>query len=178
MRRLLSFAVVLFIVITIYIIATFKSSREGFVVNPLDPTGENAAKDTVKMPPPPGTGPTPTQLPVSQGVGIANAVPSTPSAAQRDVTGVLPSELPGGLPTAPYQAIARNSPYPYQDPSLVKTTRARILEVLERVKGFLAFQAPEIEESQDPRTQLPLMTARSATAEPGHPARYYGSTNE
>jgi hypothetical protein len=43
----------------------------------------------------------------------------------------------------------------------VKTTRSRILEVLERLKGFLAFQAPEIEERSDPSIQLPLMTARS-----------------
>lgn len=167
MFRLLSFGTVLFIVLLVYIIATYKSTKEGFVVNPLDPTGEKAAQDAVKMPPPPGTGPKPTQLPVSQGVdvrevtGTANAVPSTLSAAQREVTGVLPSELPGGLPTAPYQAIARNAPYPYQDPSLIKTTRSRILEVLERVKGFLAFQAPEIEERSDPSIQLPLMTARS-----------------
>ena len=71
-----------------------------------------------------------------------------------------PSNFPGPLPTAPYQQVFRNSPTVYQEPSLVRTTRPRILELLERVKGFLAFQAQEIEDRSDPAIQLPLQTAR------------------
>jgi len=71
------------------------------------------------------------------------------------------SDLPGPLPTAPYQQIGANLPSPYQDPSLIKTTRQRILNTLELVKGFLAFQATEIEDRSDPTIQLPLNTARS-----------------
>jgi ABC-type multidrug transport system fused ATPase/permease subunit len=71
------------------------------------------------------------------------------------------SDLPGPLPTAPYQQIGSNLPSPYQDPSLIKTTRQRILNVLELLKGFLAFQATEIEDRSDPTIQLPLNTARS-----------------
>jgi hypothetical protein len=72
----------------------------------------------------------------------------------------MASSLPGGLPTAPYQQIGRNLPTPYADPSLVKTTRQRILNVLESLKGFLAFQATEIEDRSDPSIQLPLQMAR------------------
>ena len=152
----ISFGAVLTIVVVVYIVMTYreygagaqaqaqaKAKAEGFVVNPLDPTGERAKEFALKVPALAG-GPKPTSLPVS-----------------REVTGVQPSELPGPLPVAPYQAIAKNSPYPYQDPSLVKTNRARILEVLERLKGFLAFQAPEIEDRSDPSIQLPLTTARA-----------------
>jgi hypothetical protein len=71
-----------------------------------------------------------------------------------------PSDFPGPLPVAPYQQLFRNAPYVYQEPSLIRTTRPRILELLERVKGFLAFQAQEIEDRSDPAIQLPLQTAR------------------
>jgi len=72
----------------------------------------------------------------------------------------MASDLPGGLPTAPYEQIGRNLPTPYAEPRLVKTTRQRILNVLESLKGFLAFQATEIEDRSDPSIQLPLQTAR------------------
>ena len=75
--------------------------------------------------------------------------------------GVRPSLLPGPLPSGPYEQIAKNSPYPYQQPSLLRTTRARILSTLELLQGFLAFQAQEIENNSDPSIQLPLQTARS-----------------
>jgi hypothetical protein len=71
------------------------------------------------------------------------------------------SQIPGTIPNAPYQQIARNLPYAYQDPALIKTTRQRILDTLELLKGFLAFQANEIEYRSDPTIQLPLITARS-----------------
>jgi len=71
------------------------------------------------------------------------------------------SDLPGPLPTAPYQQIGKNLPSPYQDPSLIKTTRQRILNTLELLKGFLAFQATELEDHSDPTIQLPLNTARA-----------------
>jgi hypothetical protein len=84
-------------------------------------------------------------------------VPTSLPAASNPV----PSDLPGPLPTAPYQQIGANLPSPYKDPSLVKTTRQRILNALELVKGFLAFQATEIEDNSDPSIQLPLQTARA-----------------
>jgi hypothetical protein len=73
----------------------------------------------------------------------------------------LPAVEYGSLPAGPYQQIARNSPKPYQDPSLVKTTTSRIKSAVEMLKGFLAFQANEIEYRSDPSIQLPLQTARA-----------------
>ena len=72
----------------------------------------------------------------------------------------LPSDLPGPLPIAPYQEIGTNLPSPYKEPSLIKTTRQRILNSLETVKAFLAFQAQELDDKSDPSIQLPLQTAR------------------
>jgi hypothetical protein len=67
----------------------------------------------------------------------------------------------GTLHSAPYQQVARNSPRPYQDPALIKTTSQRIKSAVEMLKGFLAFQANEIEYRSDPSIQLPLTTARA-----------------
>jgi hypothetical protein len=72
----------------------------------------------------------------------------------------LPSDLPGPLPIAPYQQIGSNLPSPYKEPSLIKTTRQRILDSLETVKAFLAYQAQELDDKSDPSIQLPLQTAR------------------
>ena len=88
----ISFGAVLTIIVLIYAVVTYrgyeaakgkgaKEGKEGFVVNPLDPTGERAKEFAIKIPPL-GGGPKPTSLPVS-----------------RDVTGVLPSELPGPTST-------------------------------------------------------------------------------
>lgn len=71
-----------------------------------------------------------------------------------------PSLLPGGLLAGPYEQIARNNPLPYNDPALQKTNRARILKLLDDVKGFLSFEAQEIEDKSDPTIQLPLGTLR------------------
>ena len=87
----------------------------------------------------------PSTLPVSQDANYFNP---------------LPSDLPGPLPIAPYQEIGANLPSPYKDPALIKTTRQRILNALETVKGFLAFQAQELDDKSDPSIQLPLQTAR------------------
>jgi hypothetical protein len=73
---------------------------------------------------------------------------------------VKPSVIPGSLPTGPYEQIARNNPVPFQEPALQRTNRARILKALDNVKGFLAFEAQEIEDKSDPAIQLPLATAR------------------
>ena len=86
-----------------------------------------------------------------------NVVSATPAPGGNTVKA---SQLPGGLLAGPYEQIARNTPLPYQDPSLQKTNRTRILKALEDVKGFLAFEAPEIEDKSDPTIQLPLQTLR------------------
>lgn len=69
--------------------------------------------------------------------------------------------LPGPLPTAPYQQLAVGSPLPYQDTTLIKANRQQLINLLEMLKGFLAFEAQEIAERSDPTIQLPLQTART-----------------
>jgi len=72
-----------------------------------------------------------------------------------------PGMLPGPLPTAPYQQIAVGSPLPYQDTSLIKANRQQLINALEMLKGFLAFEAQEISERSDPTIQLPLQNERT-----------------
>lgn len=85
---------------------------------------------------------------------------SLPVSEEANYFNPLPSDLPGPLPIAPYQEIGANLPSPYKEPSLIKTTRQRILSALETVKGFLAYQAQELDDKSDPSIQLPLQTAR------------------
>ena len=89
---------------------------------------------------------------------IPKTLAPVPPALQTEPAPYMPV---GMLVSAPYQQVARNSPRPYQDPALVKTTRQRILDAVEMLKGFLAFQANEIEYRSDPTIQLPLTTARA-----------------
>ena len=74
---------------------------------------------------------------------------------------VKPSDMPGQLPHSQYDQIAASSPLPYQDTALIKANRQQMINLLEMLKGFLAFEAQEISERSDPSIQLPLQTARS-----------------
>jgi hypothetical protein len=74
---------------------------------------------------------------------------------------VKPSDMPGQLPHAQYDQIAASSPLPYQDTTLIKANRQQMINLLEMLKGFLAYEAQEIAERSDPSIQLPLQTARS-----------------
>lgn len=69
--------------------------------------------------------------------------------------------IPGALPTAPYNGVAITSPNPYGDPALQPTTRTTILNVLEDLKGFIAFEAPFLADQSDPAVQLPLGRAKA-----------------
>lgn len=70
-------------------------------------------------------------------------------------------ELPGEIPNAPYQQIAATSPLPYQDTTMIKANKNQVVSLLEMLKGFLGFEAQELEDKSDPTIQLPLTTARS-----------------
>ena len=91
---------------------------------------------------------------------IPPPIPPPPARSVSDAN-VKPANLPGTLPIAPYEQIAASSPLPYQDPQLIKANRQQLIEQLELLKGFLAFEAQEISERSDPTIQLPLNTARS-----------------
>jgi hypothetical protein len=130
-----AFLALLFGLVVIYFFTS--SSKEGF--------------DTFSTPP-------------SHKVNIpVNIIPPSvapPPARSINDSNVKPADLPGQLPIAPYEQIAAMSPLPYQDTTLIKANRQQLIEMLELLKGFLAFEAQEISERSDPTIQLPLNTAR------------------
>jgi hypothetical protein len=101
--------------------------------------------------------PTPKTTETFADITIPSTIAPPPPVVEQAVVG---ANKPGQLASAPYQQIARNSPLPYQNPALTKTTRQRILTVLELLKDFLTFSANEIEYRSDPKIQLPLTTLR------------------
>lgn len=72
-----------------------------------------------------------------------------------------PSAQPGTLPIAPFEQTAAMSPLPYQDTTMIKANRQQLINLLEMLKGFMAYEAQHLEERSDPAIQLPLQTARS-----------------
>ncbi len=77
---------------------------------------------------------------------------------------IAPGSLPiapGSLPNAPFEQTAAMSPLPYQDTTEIKANRQQLINALEMLKGFLAFEAQNLAERSDPAIQLPLQTARS-----------------
>jgi hypothetical protein len=59
-----------------------------------------------------------------------------------------------------YGEISRINTLPYRDPSLEAAPYARLAELLESLKAFMAFEAPSLQTQSDPEIQLPLTTAR------------------
>ena len=59
-----------------------------------------------------------------------------------------------------YGDIARINTLPYRDPSLEAAPFKRLSELLENMKGFMAYEAKSLEKLSDPQVQLPLVTAR------------------
>jgi len=138
--RMFAFFVLLFVLIVIYLFTgstNYDKTKEGF--NPVNTSPQHTVNIPVNVIPPP--------------------IPPPPARSVSD-DNVKPANLPGSLPIAPYEQIAANSPLPYQDPSLIKANRQELINTLEDLKGFLAFEAQEISERSDPTIQLPLNTAR------------------
>lgn len=59
-----------------------------------------------------------------------------------------------------YGEISRINTLPYKDPSLESAPFARIAELQESLKAFMAFEAKGLQTMSDPTIQLPLTTAR------------------
>jgi hypothetical protein len=133
-----AFLALLFVLIVIYFFTSANGTKEGF--NPVNTSPSHKVNIPVNVIPP--------------------AIPAPP-ARNIDDSNVKPSDLPGRLPIAPYEQIAAMSPLPYQDTTLIKANRQQLIDLLELLKGFLAFEAQEISERSDPTIQLPLNTARS-----------------
>jgi hypothetical protein len=133
-----AFLALLFVLIVIFFFTSANETKEGF--NPVNTSPSHKVNIPVNIIPP--------------------SIPPPPARNVND-TNVKPADLPGSLPVAPYEQIAAMSPLPYQDTTLIKANRQQLIEMLELLKGFLAFEAQEISERSDPSIQLPLNTARS-----------------
>ena len=133
-----AFLALLFVLIVIYFFTSSNGIKEGF--NPMNTSPSHKVNIPINVIPP---------------------VVPPPPARNIDDSRVKPSDLPGQLPIAPYEQIAAMSPLPYQDTTLIKANRQQLINLLELLKGFLAFEAQEISEKSDPTIQLPLNTARS-----------------
>lgn len=132
-----AFLALLFILMVIYFFTSTNEINEGF--NPVNTSPSHKVNIPINIIPP--------------------AI-SAPPVRNTDESNVMPSNLPGQLPIAPYEQIAAMSPLPYQDTTLIKANRQQLIDTLELLKGFLAFEAQEISERSDPTIQLPLNTAR------------------
>ena len=133
-----AFLLLLFVLLVIYY---FTVSNEGF--NPMNTSPSHVVN-----------------IPVSAIPAVLPPATSESSGGKMQDT-VKPSDMPGQLPHSQYEQIAVSSPLPYQDTTLIKANRQQMINLLEMLKGFLAFEAQEIAERSDPSIQLPLQTARS-----------------
>ena len=155
---MISFFVILFILIVIYVFVSGDFLTEGF--DPMNQMPSHTVhipsnKVPVLVPPPPA---------ITDTVNKAITKTITDSSNCNTMTGkaiVNPYLLPGDIPVAPYQQIGATNPLPYQDTALIKANRQQLISLLELLKGFLAFEAQELSEKSDPTIQLPLATARS-----------------
>ena len=113
--------------------------------SPLDKQSKTGKNEGFKNTPDGGLSPIkpaePVGLKVEQPWGYSNvnapvratpptiAPPPVRNAGQEPIS----SDLPGRVPGAPYLQIGRTDPRPFEDPTLLKTTRQRIAEVQERL---------------------------------------------
>ena len=146
-----AFLLLLFVLLVIYSFTA--ATKEGF--NPMNTSPSHVVNIPVNQ--------IPSMLPSPPASMTPNKGNSTTGDSNGSMNGcsVGPSTLPGQLPYAPYEQIAVASPLPYQDTTLIKANRQQLINLLELIKGFLAFEAQEIAERSDPTIQLPLQTARS-----------------
>jgi hypothetical protein len=154
---MIAFLALLFVILVIY---QLTKTKEGF--NPMNTSPEhrinipvNKIPSMLASPPASATG-VPVENTVSEPASNGSIFPGC------DVKpSTWPGMLPGSLPTSPYEQIAVGSPLPYQDTTLIKANRQQLINMLEMLKGFLAFEAQELSERSDPTIQLPLQTART-----------------
>ena len=145
-----AFLLLLFVLLVIYSFTT--ATKEGF--NPMNTSPSHQVNIPVNQ--------IPSMLPSPPAAKVLNTVSTlAQNGSIFSNCSVEPSTLPGQLPQAPYEQIAVASPLPYQDTTLIKANRQQLINLLELIKGFLAFEAQEIAERSDPTIQLPLQTARS-----------------
>jgi hypothetical protein len=135
-----AFIILLAVVITVYYMMSLSTTNqtEGFKADEVKRPVENVVKRLASLPENP------------KNVDKKDNQDPSPS----------PSSS-GSLPVAPYQEIAATNPLPYQDTTQTKANRQQLVNALEMLKSFLAFEAGQLEDRSDPAIQLPLQNARS-----------------
>ena len=99
-----------------------------------------------------------TDLPVKQ--------PTTVNLAEVGVGNIQPSPPPiNSLPSAPIDQRAKETPSPYINPVVQPARYIQLLAVKEDLQAFFGFQAPVLEERNDPSIQIPLTRARADMSE-------------
>lgn len=135
-----AFIILLAVAITVYYVIPMTSpsshQKEGFAT-------EEVKKDTKNV------------------VKRLASLPEKESPSSQDGSAAPYAASSGSLPVAPYQEIAATNPLPYQDTTQTKANRQQLINALEMLKGFLAFEAGQLEDRSDPAIQLPLQNARS-----------------
>ena len=154
---MIAFLALLFVLLVIYALT---KTKEGF--NPMNTSPEHRINIPVNEIPPMLNSPPATSANTTVGNTVSEPASNGSIFPDCDVKpSTYPGMLPGPLPTAPYEQIAVGSPLPYQDTTLIKANRQQLINMLEMIKGFLAFEAQELSERSDPTIQLPLQTART-----------------
>ena len=154
---MIAFLALLFVLLVIYALT---KTKEGF--NPMNTSPEHRINIPVNEIPPMLTPANMTKNNTTVGNTVSQPASNGSIFPGCDVkSSTYPGMLPGPLPTAPYEQIAVGSPLPYQDTTLIKANRQQLINLLEMMKGFLAYEAQEIAERSDPTIQLPLQTART-----------------
>jgi hypothetical protein len=99
-----------------------------------------------------------TDLPVKQ--------PGVVGLAEAGVGNIQPSPPPASdLPTAPISQRAKETPNPYRNPTTEPAKYIQLLAVKEDLQAFFGFQAPLLDETNDPAIQIPLTRARADMGE-------------
>jgi hypothetical protein len=154
---MIAFLALLFVLLVIYALT---KTKEGF--NPMNTSPEHRINIPVNEIPSMLQSPPASDANTTVGNTVSEPASNGSIFPNCDVkASTYPGMLPGPLPTAPYEQIAVGSPLPYQDTTLIKANRQQLINMLEMIKGFLAFEAQELSERSDPTIQLPLQTART-----------------
>ena len=143
---MIAFLALLFVLLVIY---AMTKTKEGF--NPMNTSPEHRINIPVNEIPA-MLAPASSTAAVKEAIGNTVSTPASNGSIfpECDVkASAWPGMLPGPLPTAPYEQIAVGSPLPYQDTTLIKANRQQLINLLEMIKGFLAFESAQKSKSRN-----------------------------
>lgn len=94
-------------------------------------------------------------------IGVVNLPSPLPKTEIANLSSPGPYFPPADKTYGPaYGDISRIGTLPYKDPALEAATLKRLAELLESLKGFMAFEAKGLQDLSDPSVQLPLTSLR------------------